>query len=115
MPARTPRPCRTCGVLTTNRNCRCDAHQASGWQKHQAGLSRQQRGYGSSWEKRRLRILNRDSWLCQECLRIGIVTPASAVDHKLAKANGGTDDDSNLEGICTACHAQKTAKERLNR
>lgn len=116
MPPRTPRPCKApnCGVLTVNPGCLCDAHKHHGWERHQAGLSRHQRGYGSLWEKIRARILTRDRHLCQPCFRAGLVKSANIVDHIVAKAHGGTDSDKNLESICADCHAKKTATERLN-
>jgi 5-methylcytosine-specific restriction protein A len=36
---------------------------------------------------------------------------ATAVDHIIAKADGGTDDDENLQPICDECHRMKTARE----
>ncbi|MFW4112699.1 HNH endonuclease, partial [Klebsiella pneumoniae] len=47
--------------------------------------------------------------------RNGRAVAAKTVDHIKAKAHGGTDDDSNLESICYACHKSKTAVERLKR
>ncbi|MFB9085519.1 HNH endonuclease [Erwinia tracheiphila] len=38
--------------------------------------------------------------------------PAAEVDHIIPKYQGGTNDDSNLEGICKACHRAKTPRER---
>ena len=70
-----------------------------------------ERGYGWSWQKRRLQILKRDKGLCQPCRSKGRVTPADAVDHITAKAQGGTDDAENLQAICEGCHADKTAAE----
>jgi len=74
--------------------------------------SRHDRGYGYDWTKRRLVVLRRDKYLCQPCLRQGRPTPATEVDHILAKARDGTDDYENLEGICRACHVAKTAAEK---
>jgi 5-methylcytosine-specific restriction protein A len=51
-------------------------------------------------------ILTRDNGLCRVCGR-----PASEVDHVVAKARGGSDDEANLQAICSACHAKKTALE----
>lgn len=73
--------------------------------------SRHARGYGSAWSKLRLRVLERDSHLCQPCLRKQRVTPATEVDHIKPKAKGGTDDPGNLEAICSPCHKSKTAIE----
>ncbi|MBF4406127.1 HNH endonuclease, partial [Vibrio anguillarum] len=39
------------------------------------------------------------------------ITAARDVDHIINKANGGTDDDANLQSICSPCHKEKTAKE----
>ncbi|MET5012162.1 HNH endonuclease signature motif containing protein, partial [Burkholderia pseudomallei] len=55
--------------------------------------------------------LERDGGLCQPCARADRVTPAVAVDHIAPKAEGGTDDDDNLQSICKACHDVKTAAE----
>lgn len=74
--------------------------------------SRQSRGYGAEWQKLRLIILRRDNYLCQACQREGRVSPATSVDHVKAKAKGGTDDPSNLEGICDHHRALKDALDR---
>ncbi len=37
--------------------------------------------------------------------------PATEVDHIVNVESGGTDDDSNLEAICSPCHKAKTARE----
>ncbi|MFW5407729.1 HNH endonuclease [Pectobacterium brasiliense] len=121
MPPRTKRPCkhRGCAALTNDASGYCDAHRAEhagdGWKRHAAGKSRQERGYGRAWDIRRMRILMRDNYVCQECRRNDIGTPATHVDHIIAKAHGGTDDDENLESLCAPCHRKKTATERLNR
>ncbi|MDY0748517.1 HNH endonuclease [Paucibacter sp. R3-3] len=76
--------------------------------------SRHERGYGTAWDKLRRQILRRDAGLCQPCLRNGVTTPSCrTVDHVLAKAAGGTDEPSNLQTICTDCHASKTAAEAV--
>ncbi|HEJ0068212.1 TPA: HNH endonuclease [Citrobacter koseri] len=115
MPPRTPKACRKrgCRNTTTDRSGYCDEHKGDGWQQYKPGQTRHQRGYGTAWDRRRIRILKRDKGLCQNCLRNGLVVAGKAVDHIKAKAHGGTDDDSNLELICHACHKAKTARERL--
>lgn len=70
--------------------------------------SRHLRGYGYAWEKLRLRILARDKHLCQACKRKGRVTAANHVDHVKPKAQGGTDDEGNLQSLCAPCHDAKT-------
>lgn len=73
--------------------------------------SRHARGYGREWDKLRAQALGRDKYLCQPCLQTNRVTPATQVDHKQARAAGGTDDLDNLQSICGPCHDAKTAKE----
>ena len=73
--------------------------------------SRHARGYGADWDRLRKRIMSRDCGLCRVCLAKDRVTPATAVDHIVCKAKGGTDDESNLQAICTACHTVKTSIE----
>lgn len=73
--------------------------------------SRHERGYGTAWEKLRKRILARDKHLCQPCRRKGKYHSATHVDHIVSKANGGTDDEGNLQAINSECHKAKTAEE----
>lgn len=83
------------------------AHQFS----DQRRGSRQERGYGAAWDRARVRILARDGGLCQPCLADGKVHSGTEVDHIVPKANGGTDDDANLQTICRSRHQAKTAAE----
>lgn len=85
-----------------------------GWKPDAVRGNRHQRGYGWAWEKTRIRILDRDSGLCQPGLEKGEVHVAQQVDHRTPKAAGGTDDDANLQAICDACHREKTARESRN-
>lgn len=73
--------------------------------------NRHARGYGTAWTKLRLSVLTRDKHLCQVCMAEGRITPARTVDHIKAKAEGGTDDQSNLRAICGEHHAAKTTQE----
>ncbi|WP_258127514.1 HNH endonuclease [Achromobacter anxifer] len=58
-------------------------------------------------------ILKRDRYLCQceECKRTGRVLPATEVDHRIPKAEGGSDDPANVSAINVDCHKRKTANE----
>lgn len=73
--------------------------------------SRQSRGYGAAWDRLRVAVLRRDAGICQCCLKLGRITLANEVDHIRNKAQGGSDDMDNLQAICRACHAAKTAAE----
>ena len=50
--------------------------------------------------------------LCVECQQTGKVVPATEVDHIVPLHKGGTDDASNLQGLCAEHHANKTQRER---
>jgi len=112
MPSMPPRPCTQprCKNMATKHG-RCDDHQPEPWVSNK-GKSRHERGYGSKWVKVRGQALKRDGYLCQVCLRDGILTNATEVDHILNKAKGGTDALSNLQSICTKCHKAKTQAEK---
>jgi 5-methylcytosine-specific restriction enzyme A len=119
MPPRIPKACRKqgCSHVTTDLSGYCTHHKPTenGWARHQKGRSRHERGYGSSWDKLRKQVLQRDKYICQcdECKGLGLVKEATHVDHIVAKAHGGTDDLSNLRAINKHCHDKKTARERL--
>ena len=73
---------------------------------------------GRPWRRKRQRIFERDGYLCQPHKRLGKLVPvelhglnAGICDHKIPLAEGGTDDDENLETICQACDKAKTQDE----
>lgn len=116
MPTAAARPCRHagCSALVRDGSGFCAAHQADK-RINRFGDDRRgtatERGYGPQWAKLRARIMRRDAGLCQPCLQAGRVTAAKQVDHIKPKTAGGTDDEGNLQAICTACHKTKTAHE----
>lgn len=122
MPWAAPKPCGhpACRTLVRGGAGYCPEHKkpAVGSFSDRARGTRHERGYGSEWDARRKRILDRDAGLCQACLRSGIVhavggKPYSAwCDHITPKAEGGTDDDSNLQTLCRSCHNAKTDREK---
>lgn len=63
------------------------------------------RGYDHAWRKLRDQILARDKW-CRWCKR----KRARHVDHIVSKRKGGSDDPSNLQGLCPDCHNLKTRR-----
>jgi 5-methylcytosine-specific restriction enzyme A len=89
--------CSTCGPL---RKPRMEAYD------EQRGTSAE-RGYGYRWRQLRENFLLRFP-LCAACLLEGRTVAATDVDHIVAKRAGGTDDESNLQSLCHACHSAKT-------
>lgn len=57
-------------------------------------------------EQRKRRLANEP--LCRHCLEVGRVRASTVPDHIVALANGGTDDDSNVQCLCDDCHDVKT-------
>ena len=49
------------------------------------------------------------------CAGINCRAAASEVDHVVPLHLGGADDVSNLQALCRACHAKKTAAEAAQR
>lgn len=109
-------PCRHrgCGALVRAPGY-CDKHadEAIGWKRDHLRGSRAERGYGAAWDRLRLLVLKRDRYLCQcsDCVNTSRVLPATEVDHRIPKSEGGTDAPGNLCAINTECHKRKTAKE----
>jgi 5-methylcytosine-specific restriction protein A len=60
----------------------------------------------------RVQVL-REEPLCVICLAKNPpeITPSCIADHKVPKAEGGTDDRDNYQGICRPCDIIKTAAE----
>lgn len=63
---------------------------------------------GRAWRRLKAKIHLRDEWTCQHCKK---VTKDLELDHIVNIAQGGTDDESNLQSLCVPCHKAKTQKE----
>ena len=59
----------------------------------------------AKWKAQRLRVLNRDQWICFYCHG-----PANEADHIIPKVNGGSDSMENLISACRMCNAHKGRK-----
>lgn len=78
-------------------------------------VSETKRTRGRAWMTTRGRIMKRDCGLCQQCKREGRLQLAEQVDHKVELADGGTDNDDNLEALCGDCHKAKSARSQAAR
>jgi 5-methylcytosine-specific restriction enzyme A len=109
MPYLPGRPCRVVGCPSIGpcaRHPKAPPAPAPRWYDDRRGSSTQ-RGYGYAWQQLRKQYLERYP-LCRMCQR----ARATLVDHRIPKRQGGTDDEYNLQPLCTACHAIKTGMEK---
>lgn len=131
MPPRTTKPCR-------NRLCRNTTASASGYcetcepkaeaerrakeaDRNKARGSATERGYGIKWQRARAAYLKklvlqqqlRVYPCCELCLKKGVITEATIVDHVVPHKGDKQKfwDAKNWQGLCARCHAVKTAKE----
>lgn len=44
---------------------------------------------------------------CEHCDKLGLVVRAVDVHHIVSRAQGGTDEASNLQALCRACHERE--------
>ena len=58
----------------------------------------------------RKRILERDGYACQIC-GVTRADMTIVVDHIIARALGGTDEDGNLRALCAPCNHDKSLEE----
>ena len=101
-------------------------------------MPRIRKGYRAPWEKlqrkppresgdagfytspawRKLRAVffaNPDNKFCLPCRGRGVYKPANVADHIVPIKRGGDPlKIANLQPLCTACHASKSATERNN-
>lgn len=66
--------------------------------------SAHRRGYGRKWRAISRMVLN-----CHPiCQSPHCHSRSVCVDHRLALAKGGTNDQDNLRALCHSCHSKKT-------
>lgn len=81
------------------------------WQKRPD--SRPRRLGGRAWYAMRRQVFAEQKGVCAMCgnLLIG----QWALDHIQPHSRGGSDDRSNLQGLCHDCHDKKSARDRGHR
>jgi len=104
-----PRPCTYpgCQTLVTDGSGRCARHPREPW-VHKPDAPPRVRG--RRLQRQRARLFAEHP-LCAECDRHGRVRPAVIRDHIIPLAEGGTDEPTNIQGLCQTCSDAKTATE----
>jgi 5-methylcytosine-specific restriction protein A len=98
--------CITCGALIPLGTSRCPAHRETAWQNRPKA---NQDRYGGNWPQLVQQILRRDRWCT---LRFpGCERSSTQVDHIRSVSEGGTNDPTNLRGVCKRCHARRTGQQ----
>lgn len=68
---------------------------------------------GRPWRRKRLEVFSRDLYTCQQCGRV-FPPERLACDHRTPLAQGGQDNDENLQALCDgpgSCHEAKSREE----
>ena len=60
-------------------------------------------------ERTKKKVASRAKWKCEICFTL--VSENYEIDHKLALYLGGTNDEDNLQSLCSECHRTKTREE----
>jgi 5-methylcytosine-specific restriction protein A len=104
MPMTPPHRCTVCRKLVAGR-CAC----RPAWSR---STRPPERIRGRRLQQLRLDLFQRQP-LCVLCLAKTpqVIRVAVIRDHVQNLAAGGRDDDANVQGICDACHTEKTQRE----
>jgi 5-methylcytosine-specific restriction enzyme A len=111
MPIAAPKPCGHpgCGALVRDGSGRCEKHPRKAWvRKPQAAV----RTRGRKLQALRAELFRRNP-LCVACEAKGITRLATERDHIKPLAEGGTDTEDNVQGLCKPCHEGKSLQEAL--
>jgi 5-methylcytosine-specific restriction protein A len=113
MPAKPRSYCGKCRIVHRNEEC---PHRIAFGRKR-ATEKNSERG-GSKWRTTRKGIFVRDKFLCQIHLAKGLYVSVElhgpdhgVCDHIAPLAEGGANDESNLQTICQSCDEIKTQAE----
>lgn len=84
-------------------------HKRAAWAPARSEVKRTT---GRRLQSQRAALFGREP-LCRECTKHGFTTIATVRDHIVPLAEGGQDDDSNIQPLCDDCHREKTLAEAL--
>lgn len=108
MPHSPKKPCSHpgCSQLVEHGKMYCSAHSPI-YSRPAAA-----RGYDSAWRRARRVYLDAHP-LCVECLKRGVYTEATVVDHITPHRGDRTLfwDTDNWQALCKRCHDSKTGRE----
>lgn len=97
-------PCTVSGCPELARGGWCPKHR----REHERGRgSATERGYGGrAWRFTRRYVIGRDPF----CNEAGCSDPSTDAAHIVPRTEGGSDDPSNLRGLCHRHHSSESAR-----
>jgi 5-methylcytosine-specific restriction protein A len=107
VPNAPPKPCDVCGTLVRDGTRRCVAHKPKPWVRTERQVKRTA---GRALQRQREQLFRVEP-LCRQCAREGRTALATIRDHIQPLAEGGGDDDANIQPLCRSCSDRKTARE----
>lgn len=114
MPQRAPRPCPRprCVALITSADPYCPEHMKERRDAYNRKRPERHRFYGTAvWQRLRNRHIRRNP-ICVMCEAEGAPAIGHVVDHiEPIEHGGGKLDPDNLQTLCNAHHARKTAQD----
>lgn len=98
-----------CPAIIPGDQSFCERHRGEYDRRRGSAASR---GYDHRWRREREAELLAEP-LCRECLKAGVITPATVRDHIVPhKGNKALfHDPANRQSLCKHCHDAKTARE----
>ena len=103
-------PPRVCSVPRCATPLACTQHTPAAWRTRDRPIVPRIRG--RELQRRRAVLFATQPW-CVRCLDMGKHTRATIRDHIVPLAEGGTEDDTNIQGLCLDCSDAKTETESL--
>lgn len=108
MPERATQFCRQSGCHNRVKRGFCAEHDRGAW-AHREPVKRIA---GRRLKRLRLDLFAREPG-CRECAAQGLFTVATIRDHIVPLAEGGTEDESNIQPLCKECSDRKTQQESM--
>ncbi|MFC0188223.1 HNH endonuclease [Fictibacillus aquaticus] len=112
MVVKSKKPCSQPGCISLTRERFCDQHKQDAAKQYDLYQrdSVTTRFYKSMpWRKLRASALNRDNYLCQDCMKKKRLTPAEMVHHEVEVKEDWSRrlDITNLTSLCNSCHNKR--------
>lgn len=102
------RPCAEIGCNNLTTKFYCEKHEKVTQNNYNKTRDKKTSSFYNSykWQKLRRVAFERDNWLCQRCLKKGILKRADVVHHIVEIRDDWSKrlDLDNLESLCHGCH-----------